>query len=109
MVLVNEILFNVNQLMNGLPVTDETLAVDVIDSVGPGGHYLQHRHTLEHFRDVRYSDLFERKIYGQWKSEGGKRFEERLRETTRKAMAHEPAPLDPEVVKELDRMQAHWE
>jgi len=109
MVLVNEILFNVNQLMNGLPVTDETLAVNVIDSVGPGGHYLQHRHTLEHFRDVRYSDLFERKIYGQWKSEGGKRFEERLRETTRKAMAHEPAPLDPEVVKELDRMQAHWE
>ena len=109
MVLVNEMLFNVNQLMNGLPVTDETLAVDVIDSVGPGGHYLQHPHTLEHFQDVRYSDLFERKIYGQWESEGGKRFEERLRETTRKAMAHEPAPLDPEVVKELDRMQAHWE
>ncbi len=108
MVLVNELLFNVNQLMNGLPVTDETLAVDVIDSVGPGGHYLQHPHTLEHFHDVRYSNLFERMIYNQWENEGGKRFEDRLREATKKAMVHEPAPLAPEVVKELDRMQAHW-
>jgi len=108
MVLANEILENVNQFMNGLPVTAETLALDVIDQVGPGGHYLQEDHTLRHFRKVRYSKLFERMVYDQWKEAGAKRFEERLRDLTKEAMAHQPAPLPKDVVKELDRMQAHW-
>jgi trimethylamine--corrinoid protein Co-methyltransferase len=108
MVLVNEILHNVNQYMKGLPVTEETLALDVIDRVGPGGHYLQDDHTLSHFKDVRYSKLFERMVYDQWKEAGAKRFEDRLRELTREAMEHQPAPLAPEVIKELDEMQKSW-
>jgi len=104
MVLVNEILYNVNQYMQGLPVTEETLAIDLIDRVGPGGHYLQEAHTMEHFRKVRYSKLFERSIYDQWKEMGAKRFEERLRDLTHEAMQHQPASLDSDVIKELDRM-----
>jgi trimethylamine--corrinoid protein Co-methyltransferase len=109
MVLVNEILQNVNQFMNGLPVADETLAVDLIDRVGPGGHYMQEDHTMNNFRKVRYSKLFERMVYDQWKEAGSKRFEERLRELTREAMDHKPTPLASDITKELDRMQAHWE
>jgi trimethylamine--corrinoid protein Co-methyltransferase len=108
MVLVNEILHNVNQYMKGLPITEETLAVDLIDQVGPGGHYLQEDHTMKHFREVRYSKLFDRTVYDQWKEMGAKHFEERLRELTQETMAHRPAPLPDEVVKELDRMQARW-
>jgi trimethylamine:corrinoid methyltransferase-like protein len=57
---------------------------------------------------VRYSKLFERTVYDQWQEMGGKRFEERLRELTREAMAHQPAPLPEDVIQELDRMQARW-
>ena len=92
-----------------LPVTEETLALDVIDRVGPGGHYLQDDHTLNHFKDVRYSKLFERMVYDQWKEAGAKRFEDRLRELTREAMEHQPAPLASDIIAELDRMQAHWQ
>ncbi len=109
MVLVNEILQNVNQFMNGLPINEETLAIDLIDRVGPGGHYMQADHTMNHFRKVRYSKLFERMMNDQWKEAGSKRFEERLRELTREAMDHQPAPLAAEITGELDRMQAHWE
>jgi trimethylamine--corrinoid protein Co-methyltransferase len=108
MVLVNEILHNVNQYMRGVPVTEETLAIDLIDRVGPGAHYLQEAHTMEHFREVRYSKLFERSVYDQWKEMGAKRFEERLRDLTREAMDHKPAALASDVIKELERMQAHW-
>ena len=108
MVLVNEILYNVNQFMKGLPVSEETLAVDLIDKVGPGAHYLQEEHTMNHFRKVWYSKLFERTVYDQWKEAGGKRFEERLRDMTKEAMEHKPEPLASDVIKELDRMQAHW-
>ena len=52
MVLVNEVLHMVSQYMRGIPVSDTTLAVDLIDHVGPGGHYLQEEHTLNHFRQV---------------------------------------------------------
>jgi trimethylamine--corrinoid protein Co-methyltransferase len=109
MVLVNEILHSVNQFMDGLPVAEETLAIDLIDRVGPGGHYMQADHTMNHFRKVRYSKLFERMVYDQWKEAGSKRFEERLRELTREAMDHQPAPLASDIIAELDRMQAHWE
>jgi len=109
MVLVNEILHNVNQYMRGVPVTEETLAIDLIDRVGPGAHYLQEEHTMEHFREVRYSKLFERSVYDQWKEMGAKRFEERLRDLTQEAMDHQPAALPSDVIKELDRMQVHWE
>ena len=100
---------NVNQFMQGLPVTDETLAIDLIDRVGPGRHYLQEDHTMEHFREVRYSKLFDRTVYDQWVEAGARNFDERLRELTRETMQPQPAPLDPAVVKELDRMQSHWE
>jgi trimethylamine--corrinoid protein Co-methyltransferase len=109
MVLVNEILHNVNQFMNGVAVTDDTLAIDLINRVGPGGHYLQEDHTMNHFRKVHYSNLFDRSVYDQWKEAGSKRFEERLRDVTRETMEHRPAPLAPDIIQELDRMQAHWE
>jgi trimethylamine--corrinoid protein Co-methyltransferase len=109
MVLVNEVLSMVNQLVRGVAVNDDTLAVEVIDRVGPGGHYLHEEHTFEHFRDVWYSKLFDRSIYAQWVEQGAKRFEERLREQTQRAMEHAPTPLPPEVLSELEQMAKHWE
>ncbi len=108
MVLVNEILGNIKYFMNGLPVTEDSMALDLIDAVGPGGNYLMEQHTLDNFRNVRYSTLFERMIRQEWEAAGSKSFEDRLSEHTQEAMAHKPAALAPEIVKELDRMQAHW-
>ena len=108
MVLVNEILGNVKHFMNGMPVTEDSMALDLIDEIGPGGNYLNAQHTLDNFRQVRYSTLFERLIRQEWEAAGSQTFEERLRERTEEAMAHKPAALPSDVVKELDRMQASW-
>jgi len=108
MVLVNEVLYMVNQYMRGIPVNEESLALDLLDRVGPGGHYLLEDHTLKHYRDVWYSKLFDRTVYDVWCDQGAKRFEERLREQTREVMGHQPAPLPPEVIKDLDQMAAQW-
>ena len=108
MVLVNEVIDMVRQFLHGVQVTDETLALDVIDRVGPGGHFVEEDHTLKHFRNVWYPKLFDRSVYDVWLEQGGRRFEERLRERTLKVMEHEPLQLPPDVVKELDRMKQHW-
>lgn len=109
MVLVHEILDMVNQLMAGMSVSDESLALDVMDKVGPGGHFLNEDHTYGHFRDVWYSDLFDRTILDEWRAQGERRFAERLRERTKEAMEHIPASLPDDVLAELDRMTEHWE
>ncbi|MCG6910674.1 MAG: trimethylamine methyltransferase family protein [Deltaproteobacteria bacterium] len=108
MVLVNEIVGNIKYFMNGMPVTEDSMALDTIASVGPGGNYLMEQHTLDNFRQVRYSTLFERMIRQEWEAGGSKTFEDRLREHTEAAMAHKPAPLPEDVVKELDSMQKNW-
>jgi trimethylamine--corrinoid protein Co-methyltransferase len=109
MVLVNEVLHMVNQYTGGVPVNDDALALDLIDKIGPGGHYLLEDHTLKHFRNVWYSNLFDRSIYDQWLAQGGKQFGERLLAQTRLAMDHQPASLPEDVVQELARMEKHWE
>ena len=108
MVLVNEILSMVEQFMAGVPVSDETLALDIMNRVGPGGHYLYEDHTLRHFKKVWYSDLFDRSIQANWLVEGARRFEQRLRDKTERVMRHQPAPLPDAVLQEMGRMAGHW-
>jgi len=109
MVLVHDIVDSVNHFMAGIPVTEETLALDVIHRVGPGGHYLQDDHTMNHFRKIKYSEIFERMVHDQWKAAGAKTFEQRLQEATLKKMAHRPEPLPEETIKALDDMQKGWQ
>ena len=108
MVLVHDIVDSVDHYMRGIPVNAETLALDVIHRVGPGGHYLQDPHTLKHFRSIKYSEIFERMVYDQWASAGSKTFEKRLQEVTLKKMEHRPQPLAEETTKALDEMQKQW-
>jgi len=82
LVMVNEILFMVNQYMKGLPVNEETLALDRIDKVGPGGHFLYEDHTMENFKKIWYSDLFDRSILDIWIDSGSRTFADRLRDKT---------------------------
>ena len=108
MVLVNEVLTMVGQYMRGLDVSEEALSLDIIDSVGPGGHYLMLEHTMKHFREAWYSQLFDRSSYDNWSENGAKDLRVRVRERTLSLMAHQPAPLDEETIKELDEMSKHW-
>lgn len=108
MVLVHDIVDTVNHYMAGIPVTEESLALDVIHRVGPGGHYLQDPHTLKHFKNIKYSEIFERMILEQWEAAGAKNLEQRLQETTLKKMDHRPEPLTADTLKTLDAMQADW-
>ncbi len=108
MVLADDVVDTVKHFMRGIPITKETLALDLIDHVGPGGHYLTQKHTLNHFRAMKYSKLFERMRLSQWESAGARRFEQRLQALTIEKMKYRPQPLPEDVVKELDRMQALW-
>lgn len=70
-VIANETIGFLRAATRGVVVDDETLALDVIDELGPTGAYLQHPHTLRHYKEPYYSDLFEKGTYSQWQKKGG--------------------------------------
>jgi trimethylamine--corrinoid protein Co-methyltransferase len=108
MVLVNDIVDAVDHFMKGIPLDEENLALEVIHRVGPKGNFLNDSHTFTHFRKVRYSEIFDRTVHDVWANSGSKTFEQRLQEVTLKKMEHRPEPLDAEIIKTLDEMQAGW-
>jgi trimethylamine--corrinoid protein Co-methyltransferase len=109
LVLGHDILGMVDRFMEGVPVNSETLALEVIERIGPGGNFLRDPHTMRHFKEFFYPKVFERAHHESWESKGAKSVEDRLRERTLKLIAEEdPAPLDPKLVAELDRMRDVW-
>jgi trimethylamine--corrinoid protein Co-methyltransferase len=59
------------RFINGITVNQDTLARDIIENVGPGGHFLQETHTLKHFKNELWvPKLMTRMPYEQWKQQG---------------------------------------
>jgi len=97
-VIDNEILGMTMRVLRGIEVNDETLALDVIDQVGPGGHYLMADHTIRHMRSEFYfpSAVVDRQSWEMWREDGGLDARQRAKEITREILAnHQPVPLDP--------------
>jgi trimethylamine--corrinoid protein Co-methyltransferase len=53
----DELYHRARYALTGIELTEETLALDVIKDVGPGGHFLAERHTRKHMRDAMVRGL----------------------------------------------------
>jgi trimethylamine--corrinoid protein Co-methyltransferase len=94
------------RFMAGVEISDETLALDVIHEVGPGGDFIATEHTMQHFREDWYPTLFERRRYGQWQAAGAQRMEDRLRDKTVDIIdAHVPPALPESVRTEIAQIK----
>jgi trimethylamine--corrinoid protein Co-methyltransferase len=82
MVLTNEIVSMTRRFFEGIQVDDESLAVDVIDEVGPGGEFLSHEHTMDHWRELWEPQIFDRRRLDRWEERGAKDVNARLQERT---------------------------
>ena len=72
-VLSNEIISMAKRMMQGILVDEETLALDVIDQVGPGGNFLTKDYTLRQFRENWYPELMDRNDLNTRAAKGKKR------------------------------------
>jgi len=95
-VMVDEIAGMVDRVMRGVEITEDSLAVDVIDRVGPGGEFLSDEHTYRLVRREHwYPTLLNRSTYDDWSRLGGKDLRTRLNERAKEILeTHEPRPLD---------------
>jgi trimethylamine---corrinoid protein Co-methyltransferase len=96
-VLTDELVAMADNLLKGIDVSPESLMVDEIDRVGPGGNYLDSPATLKRFREYWFPGLLDRRIRQKWLDKGGTTLGQRLTTKTLKILAeHKPKPLAPE-------------
>jgi trimethylamine--corrinoid protein Co-methyltransferase len=89
----------IGHVLEGATFTDETLAIDVINQVGPiPGHYLGTAHTRKWWRKENYlPPTTDVESYSSWIKSGKKDMLTRAREKVEEILAtHEPMPLTPE-------------
>lgn len=109
-VLGEEYISQTRRFMEGLPVNEETLALEVIDQVGSRGHYLTQPHTLRHLRQVQWRpSLLNRQSFSQWRAKGAKPLEEVAREKRDALLAGAaPEPLNPALVERIRKVVENY-
>jgi len=106
LVIDNEIIGAILRIGRGFEVNDDTLAVDVINKVGPGGHFLGERHTLEHYKAETWApEISDRESFGTWQKMGSRTMDKVAREKIKQILAtHKPEPISEGAEKEISRI-----
>ncbi len=106
-VICDEFINYIKHFMTPIEVNDETLALDVIDEIGPRGDYLGSQHTLAHYKQDWYPKLLDRGSRDRWVAGGSKTLRQRARERVEVILAtHQPEPLSSDVQHRLDELVA---
>ena len=111
LVMSDEVISMAKRILGGVTVTPETLATDVIEQVGPGGHYLTQEHTRTHFRSEFWMPtLIDRQMRRTWETGGKKTMAERIRARVVDILErHNPMPISAQVEGRLREIVAQAE
>jgi trimethylamine--corrinoid protein Co-methyltransferase len=95
------------QLTKGIPVSEETLALDQIKKVGPGGQFLDQEYTLRNYRRHQWQPRLTARM--EWNEfqrvQGGRDMRQRANVEARHILeTHHPRLLDESLAAELDRL-----
>ena len=106
LVAADDIISRTKRVLRGIPVDDDTMALNVIDEIGPGGHYLAHDHTYARFKTENWrSPLVDRQVYDDWATSGCKDYQQRVHERMVEILEADTEPLlDEKMYKELRRI-----
>jgi len=93
----------VKRIQRGIEVNPDTLALDVIKAVGPGGHFLDKDHTFDHFRTEFYRPhLSNRDDFATWQASGSPQSMEAANKKFKEILDNYEAPdLPADVDKDL--------
>jgi trimethylamine--corrinoid protein Co-methyltransferase len=98
LVMNDEIIGMTRRVMRGIEVSDETLMLDLIDEVGPGGEFISRPETASRCRQAIWiPTLLDREPWEVWEADGSPKIVDRVRRRVCDILAeHEPPPLTEE-------------
>ena len=111
LVMGNEIIGMTRRFVEGITVSAETLAREVIEAVGPGGHFLTQKHTVSNLRkELRQTKLLNHQTIAAWQKDDQPTLEDKVQEKLRHIIdTHQPEPLDGKILDELERLKKEGE
>jgi trimethylamine--corrinoid protein Co-methyltransferase len=107
LVLDDEIARMIKQVVRGIRVTDDTLLVDDIHSVGSFGDFLSLQSTYDHMREQSQPRIMDRRVREDWAADGAT--DARARALARAKVIledHRPAVVADEAAEEIRRIVA---
>lgn len=92
-----------HHFLAGLEISEETLALETIAEVGPGGHHFGTAHTLARYRDAFYLPIIsDRQNYENWQENGSLDAAQRAHQKANEFLAAYEQPwLDPAIEEAL--------
>jgi trimethylamine--corrinoid protein Co-methyltransferase len=109
MMLDCEIFSIIHKMMQGIIVDDDTLALDTIAAVGPGGNFLAQKHTLKHMHDLFLPQFMDRRPYNEWETRKDDARDWALEKARSILKSHQPDPLDEKIIVEMEKIIASLE
>lgn len=111
LVMGNEVIGMAKRFIRGIEVNAETLARALVEEIGPGGHFLQERHTVRHFRNELWAPaLLTREHRHVWQQSGAKDMAQRVQEKVRDIVEnYKPKALPDETVAALADLRRRGE
>ncbi|MHC4461008.1 MAG: trimethylamine methyltransferase family protein [Planctomycetota bacterium] len=107
LVIDDELMAYVKRVVRGFEVNTNTIATEVVDTVGPAGTYLAEEHTVKHFRDELWlpNPAWTRATWDAWEKEGRSSMADRaLKKVERIMTTHKAKPMDEALAGEIDRI-----
>ena len=100
MVMDDELAAMVKHVLRGIPVNDETLALDVIHEIGSFKEYLSHDHTYRHMHvEQTQPELADRRTRDAWEKAGSRTIHDSAWEKANHILdTHRPDPLPDDVL-----------
>jgi len=104
-VLDAELFHVICDMLDGITVTEETLALEAIAELASGGTLAGHPHTGRHLSELWTPETFGRETLEAWEAAGCPDPRQRARGEVKRILAeHEPEPLPEDVDQELVRI-----
>jgi trimethylamine--corrinoid protein Co-methyltransferase len=110
-VLDADLLQMVIEFLKPLAMDDESLGLDAIREVGPGGHFFGAQHTLARYTNAFYSPIIsDWRNFQQWQAAGSPDALSKANRIWKQALAeYQQPPLDPAIAEEIDAFIARRE
>ena len=106
LVMMDETIGLTKRILRNFEVNAETLALDVVHNVGPGGHFFTEDHTLRHYRaETWYPTLMDRRTYEDWSEDGGMTLKARVQKRVAEILnTHKPELLKDDIASEIENI-----
>lgn len=98
------------RILEGVPVNDLQMALDVIHNVGPGGHFLAEEHTVQNMRTQSRPRFIDRGTKVDFLNNGSKDMMVKANEEARRILeTHHPKVLPDETIARIQSIVADAE